>query len=215
MQHSVNARDCILHYHTVLAHEHKLCERQGDDRRDDNIKQQVQQHIAVRAAVREQESSCNQENKHAVDRQGVEGHGSARLLCVGDNPALIVINGALELFEGKYRLSEGFDNRDSPYIFYRFVGHICQCVLILCHLILHSFAGHAGHNKKSERHRHKAQKSKPPIENQQQRQKSRDGRHSLGFVGQLMGEISFCRPGSLGNGAAQLTAAEPLNGARR
>ena len=107
---TVNAGDGVLHDHAVFAHEHQLGERQRDDRRDDDVKEQVQQHAAVRTAAEEQKAACDQKHKHAVDRQRIEGHRPAHLLCVCDDPTLVVVDGALELFEGEHRLTEGLDD---------------------------------------------------------------------------------------------------------
>ena len=119
-QYTVNAGDGVLHNHAVFAHKHQLGQRQGDDRRDDDVKEQVQQRAAVRAAAGEQESVRNQEHKHAVDRQRIEDHGPAQLLGVGDDPALIVVDRPLEFLEGKHRLPEGLDHGNTPHILHRF-----------------------------------------------------------------------------------------------
>ena len=42
-QYTVNAGNGVLHNHAVFAHEHQFGERQRDDRRDDDVKQQIQQ----------------------------------------------------------------------------------------------------------------------------------------------------------------------------
>ena len=214
-QYTVNAGDGVLHNHAVFAHKHQLGQRQGDDRRDDDVKEQVQQRAAVRAAAGEQESARNQEHKHAVDRQRIEDHGPAQLLGVGDDPALIVVDCPLELFEGEHRLPECLDHGNTPHILHRFARHIRQRVLVLGHLLLHLLAGHARHHCKGERHGHKAQKPQPPVKRQQQRQKPRDGRHGFRLIRQLVGEIGFRRPCGFGDGAAQFAAAELLNRAQR
>ena len=59
LQDAVNAGDGVLHDHAILAHEHQLCQRQRDDRRDNDIKEQVQQYTAVRSAVGKQKAACN------------------------------------------------------------------------------------------------------------------------------------------------------------
>ena len=41
MQNTVNAGDGVLHDHAVLAHKHQLGKGQGDDRRDDDVKEQI------------------------------------------------------------------------------------------------------------------------------------------------------------------------------
>ena len=45
MQNTVNAGDGVLHNHAVFAHEHQLGQRQGDDRRDDDVKEQIKSEI--------------------------------------------------------------------------------------------------------------------------------------------------------------------------
>ena len=156
LQHSVDTGDGILHDHAVFAHEHQLGERQRDDRRDDDVKEQVQQHAAVRTAAEEQKAARNQKHKHAVDRQRIEGHRPAHLLCVCDDPTLVVVDSALEFFEGKHRLTEGLDDGNPTHILHRLPRHIRKRVLILCHLLLHSLTSHACHHGKGKRHRHKA-----------------------------------------------------------
>ena len=215
LQNTVNAGDGVLHDHAVFAHEHQLGERQRDDRRDDDVKEQVQQHAAVRTAAGEQKAACNQKHKHAVDRQRIEGHRPAHLLCVCDDPTLVVVDGALELFEGENRLTEGLDDGNPPHVLHRLPRHVRKRVLILCHLLLHPLAGHACHHGKGKRHRHKAQKPQPPVECQKKRQKSRNGRHSPCLVGELVGKIGFRCAGRFRNRAAQLAAAELLDFPKR
>ena len=195
-QYAVNAGDGILHDHAVLAHEHQLGHCQRDDRRDDDVKEQIQQHTAIRSAVGEQEASCDQEHKHAVDCQRIESHRPAQLFRIGNDPALVIVDRSLELFEREYRLSEGLDYGNAPHIFYRFVGHIRQRVLILGHFVLQFLTGHAHHHRKGKRHRYKTQKPQPPIKDQQQRQKSRNSRHRLSLVRKLVGKVGFRRSGS-------------------
>ena len=58
-QYAVNTGDGILHDHSVLAHKHQLGHCHRDDRCDNDVKEQIQQHAAIRAAAREQEASCD------------------------------------------------------------------------------------------------------------------------------------------------------------
>lgn len=51
LQHAVNTGDGVLHDHSVLAHKHQLGHCHGDDRRDNDVKEQVQQHATVCSAA--------------------------------------------------------------------------------------------------------------------------------------------------------------------
>ena len=60
LQHTVNAGDGVLHDHAVLTHKHQLGKGQGDDRRDDDVKEQIQQNAVVCPAVGKQEAARDQ-----------------------------------------------------------------------------------------------------------------------------------------------------------
>ena len=58
VEHGVDAAERVGNDHFVLAHLHRLRQRQGDDRRDDYVEQQVQQELRRDAALREKQRSC-------------------------------------------------------------------------------------------------------------------------------------------------------------
>ena len=157
LQHRVDACQRIRYHHLVLTHVHYTGQSQGDHRRDDDIEQQVQQKLRGHAVSREQQPACDQKGEHAVDGGGIEHHGQAQVFGVGDDPLFILINGGLELFEGKYRLPEGLDHRDAPDVLHGLVGHSLQGVAVLPHFFGHPLAGHGRHNEESQHHRRKAQ----------------------------------------------------------
>ena len=215
VQHAVDAGDGILHHHAVLAHVHQLAQCQGDDRRDDDVEQQVQQQRVVHRAVGKPEAAENQEHEHAIDRQRVQTHRPAQILRVGDGPALVVVDGGLEFLEGEHRLPEGLDHGDAADVLHRLARHVRQRVLILSHLLLKALACHARHRRKTQQRGSQAQQAQPPVEARQQRKQTRDGGHGPRLVGQLMRQIGFRRAGGLQNGSAQPAAAELLNRAQR
>ena len=163
LQHRVDACQRIRHHHLVLAHVHHAGQSQGDHRGDDDIEQQVQQKLRGDAVGREQQPARDQKGEHAVDGSGIEHHGQTQVFGVGDDPLFILINGGLELFEGKYRLPEGLDHRDTPDVLHRLVGHGFQCVAVLPHFFGHPLAGHGRHDEKRQHHRRKAQQPQPPA----------------------------------------------------
>lgn len=132
-----------------------------------------------------------------------------------NDPFFVLINGGLELFEGKHRLPEGLDHRDAPDVLHRLVGHGFQCVAVLPHFFGHLLASHGRHNEESQHHRRKAQQPQPPVERQQQHQKPHRGGDGVVLVGQLVGQIGLGGSGALVDDLAQLAAAESLGKAQR
>ena len=215
LQHRVDACQRIRYHHLVLTHVHYTGQSQGDHRRDDDIEQQVQQKLRGDAVSREQQPACDQKGEHTVDGGGVEHHGQAQVFGVGDDPLFILINGGLELFEGKYRLPEGLDHRDAPDVLHGLVGHRLQGVAVLPHFFSHPLAGHGRHDEESQHHRRKAQQTQPPVERQQQNQQPHRGSDGVVLVWQLVGQIGLGCSGALMDDLAQLTAAESLGKAQR
>ena len=158
----------IVYDHGIFALKHDTGKGDGDDGRDDDVEHQIQQEILRNAAPCKNQRTGNQRGKHSVDRRCVEHHGCSKLLGIGNHPHLIPINGILEFFEGEYGLPESFHNGNPPYILHRFIGHIIESVLVFFHFFLHFLSGHRHHNQKAQQNRHKAQKSQPPVEHQQQ-----------------------------------------------
>ena len=165
--------------------------------------------------VREQQPARDQKGEHAVDGGGIEHHGQAQVFGVGDDPLFILINGGLELFEGKYRLPEGLDHRDTPDVLHGLIGHRLQGVAVLPHFFSHLLASHGRHNEESQHHRRKAQQPQPPVERQQQNQQPHWGGDGVVLVGQLVGKISLGGSGALMDDLTQLAAAEVLGKAQR
>ena len=157
LQHRVDACQRIRYHHLVLAHVHYAGQSQGDHRRDDDIEQQVQQKFRGHTVGREQQPARDQKGEHAVDGGGVEHHGQAQVFGVGDDPLFVLINGGLELFEGKHTLPEGLDHRNASDVFHCLVGHDLQGVAVLPHFFSHPLAGHGRHDEESQHHRRKAQ----------------------------------------------------------
>ena len=215
LQHRVDACQRIRHHHLALAHIHHTGQSQGDHRRDDDIEQQVQQKFRGHTVSREQQPARDQKGEHAVDGGGVEHHGQAQVFGVGDDPLFILINGGLELFEGKYRLPEGLDHRDTPDVLHGLIGHRLQGVAVLPHFFSHPLAGHGRHNEESQHHRRKAQQPQPPVKCQQQHQQPHRGGDGVVLVGQLVCQIGLGGSGALVDDLAQLAAAEGLGKAQR
>ncbi len=198
----------------VLAHIHDLRQGQGDHRGDDDVKQQIQQQIRRHTILCQQQAACNEAGKHPVDGSGIEQHGDAQFLCIGNHPLFVCVNGSLKPFEGEHRLPKGFDHGNAPNILHRLVGHGCQGIAVLPHFFRHLLAGHGRHNGKRKEDRQQTQQSQPPVEYEQQHQKPCRGCHSTPLVRQLMGKIGFRCPGALLNDLAQLAAAEGLRKAQ-
>ena len=99
VQHRVYAAERVGDDHFVLAHVHDLRQRQRDDRRDDDVEQQVQQKFRRDAALRKEQPARDEKRKHAVYSRSVEHHGHAQLHRVGDDPLFIFIYRCLELLE--------------------------------------------------------------------------------------------------------------------
>ena len=145
---------------------------------------------------REQQPARDQKGEHPVDGGGIEHHGQSQIFGVGDDPLFVLINGGLELFEGKHRLPEGLDHRDTPDVLHGLIGHSLQGVAVLPHFS-HPLASHGRHNEKSQHHRRKAQQTQPPVERQQQNQQPHRGGDGVVLVGQLVGKISLGGSGAL------------------
>ena len=215
LQHRVDACQRIRHHHLVLTHVHYTGQGQGDHRRDNDIEQQVQQKLRGHTVSREQQPARDQKGEHAVDGSGIEHHGQTQVFGVGDDPLFILINGGLELFEGKYRLPEGLDHRDTPDVLHRLVGHSLQGIAVLPHFFSHLLASHGRHNEEGQHHRRKAQQPQPPVERQQKNQQTYGCCHCIIFVRQLMGEKGLRCASTLVDDLAQLTAAKRLRKAQR
>ena len=210
IQYAVDSLQGIVYNHGVFALEHDAGEGNGDNGRNDDIEHEIQQEILGNAALGKNQRTGNQRGKDAVDGCRIEHHGCSKLLGIGNHPHLIPINGILEFFEGEYGLPEGFYNGNPPYILYRFIGHIIESVLVFFHFFLHFLSGHRHHNQKAQHYRHKAQKSQPPVEHQQQNQKAAWRRNGIGTVGKLMRQIGFGGGAGFIDDLAQPAAAELL-----
>ena len=215
LQHRVDACQRIRHHHLVLAHVHDAGQGQGDYRGNDDVEQQVQQKFRSHTVPGEQKPTYNQESKHTVDCGSIEHHRHPQLFGVGNDPLFVLINGGLELFEGKYRLPEGLDHRDTPDVFHGLIGHRLQGVAVLPHFFGHPLASHGRHDEKRQHHRRKAQQPKPPVERQQQNQQPHRGGDGVVLVGQLVGQIGLGCSGALMDDLPQLAAAEVLGKAQR
>ena len=164
---------------------------------------------------REQQPARDQKGEHPVDGGGIEHHGQSQIFGVGDDPLFVLINGGLQLFEGKHRLPEGLDHRDAPDVFHCLVGHSLQGVAVLPHFFSHPLAGHGRHDEESQHHRRKAQQTQPPVERQQQNQQPHRGGDGVVLVGQLVGQIGLGSSGALMDDLTQLAAAKGLGKAQR
>jgi hypothetical protein len=164
---------------------------------------------------REQQPARDQKGEHTVDGGGIEHHGQAQVFGVGDDPLFVLINGGLELFEGKHTLPEGLDHRNASDVLHGLIGHSLQCVAVLPHFFNHPLAGHGRHNEESQHHRRKAQQTQPPVKRQQQNQQPHRGSDGVVLVWQLVGQIGLGGSGALMDDLAQLTTAKSFGKAQR
>ena len=215
VQHGVDAAQRIGHDHLVLAHIHDLRQRQRDNRRDDDVKQQIQQEFRGNAVSRQQQAARDEEGKHAVDGRRIEEHRHPQLFRVGNDPLFIFVDRRLELFERKHGLTERLDDRNAADIFHGLAGHGGKGIAVLAHFLRHALAGHGRHDHKAEGHRHKAQQAQPPVKDEQQHQQADRRCHGGILIRQLMGKIGLRRAGALLNDLAELAAAVALRKAQR
>ena len=211
VQNAVDALQSVLDDHGVLAGKHDLCQRDGNDRSDDDIEDQVDQKRIGHAALRKVQASADQKGKHAVDRRGVSHHRHAKLLCVRDDPLAVIVDRGLEALKRKHRLPKGFHHRDSAHIFHRFVRHIIQRVLVFLHLLLHLFAGHFDHDQESENHRNNAQQTKPPVKEEEKPQQADRRGDGARLIRQLMRQICFGGGAGFVDDLSHFAAAEAVH----
>ena len=149
----INSAERVFDYHLVLAHIHDLRQCERDDRSYNNVENKIQQELICDPAAREPQRARDQKRENAVYRRRVEHHRHTELLCVRDDPLLILVNRPLELSERENRLSEGLDDRNAAHVLDRLVRHRRERVSVLTHLLRHALAGHRGQHREAEKNR--------------------------------------------------------------
>ena len=214
-QDAVDSLQGVVHNHGVFAVKHDAGQGHGDDGRDEDIQEQIEQKFPGDAVLRKEQRAGNQKNKHAVDGRGIKHHGRPQLPGIGDDPFPVAVDGILELPEGKNGLPEGLDHRDAPHVFHRLIGHLVQRVLVFLHLPLHVRAGHRHHDQKAQQNRHDAQQPQTPVKDQQQHQQPAGRGQCVGTVGKLMGQVRLRRRAGLVDDFPQSAAAKALGKPQR
>ena len=66
VQYAVNAVQCIVYDHGIFALEHHLSQGQGDHRRNDDVKQQIQQKGRRNSAIMRQQKACGDQKANTL-----------------------------------------------------------------------------------------------------------------------------------------------------
>lgn len=101
IQNAANPCQGVRHDYVVFTHVHDLGQRQRNDRRDNDIKQKVEQKRVCyrRTVVGKPQRTGNQEGENAVDGGGLKHHRSAQFFSVRNDPLFVFVNGSYKFAE--------------------------------------------------------------------------------------------------------------------
>ena len=141
-QQGVNPPHRFLRHHPVCAGKQDFIEDAGTSGSKQDVKNQIQQELAVLFRANQEDTCRNQHSKGGVD-DDIKGHHRP---LAGERVfryiVLVVHDSGVKALKGVDRLLEHLDHRDTAYILHRLIVHLFRSVLVFPHIGHGFLAGH-------------------------------------------------------------------------